>query len=34
MVGIGEGNMAELYLMLEAADMFRVLLVLDFDLCL
>ena len=32
MVGIGEGNMAELYLMLEAADMFRVLLVLDFDL--
>ena len=32
MISIGEGNVAELYLMLEAADMFRVLLVLDFDL--
>ncbi len=33
-VGIGEGNMAELYLMLEAADMLRVFLVLDFNLSL
>ena len=32
MIGIGEGYVAELYLMLEAADMFRGLLVLDFDL--
>ena len=34
MVGIGKGNMAELYLMLEAVDMLRILLVLDFNLCL
>ena len=33
-VGIGEGNVAELYLMFEAADMLRVLLVLDFHLSL
>ena len=34
MVGIGEGYMAELYLVLKAGDMVRVLLVLDFYLCL
>ena len=28
----GEGNVAELYLMFEAADMLRVLLILDFHL--
>ena len=33
-VGIGEGNVAELYLIFEAADMLRVLLILDFHLSL